>query len=598
MKLHVKKIALSISILLIYVSAFCQHMTEAEFYKNKVLDGGVWVDTTKATPTQMARIHKGDKAKILAKDHYYFDYPWKNIGVRFTPGSSSKKSEIYEGNPWGINNQHKSIIIDGVGGVEFSALDVTEANAADFRYHIVQNDKKELVQWTKPTVFRKTADGKAVYAYLGKFDCLPGQVLMVEIYNIHDYANLDAAIIDWRKAVAPDVDGVVEYFSTHWPLVDNALFGKGLKDKKQTTEIYPKRVGKKIQISTRETSVKDFIETTDLTDIRFRADDSVKNLSFWIRNGKATYNSKITLSKPDGDIIQLGETNDKIKLIKDIWKTPGKYTITFTPKLKKHGGRPVILLHNLANSITFTVLPAENESIPRKTVYYIVLIILTTGAFIFVMYRSGQKRKLAGEAQKKQIATLQLQSVRAQLNPHFIFNALAGIQNLMNKNAIEDANKYLARFARLTRNVLDDGQKDLISIEKETDLLDDYLKMEQTRFGFNFSIEVDSRLDQQIEIPAMLLQPFVENAVKHGISALKEKGQVNVRITQAGTDVLLYVQDNGKGFISQQTNGQGIKLCRERIALLNSIHKNTTILLNINPAANGTNVIIELKNWL
>jgi len=228
-----------------------------------------------------------------------------------------------------------------------------------------------------------------------------------------------------------------------------------------------------------------------------------------------------------------------------------------------------------------------------------MLIVITTAGFCFMMYRDQQKRKLAKEAQNKQIATLQLQAVRSQLNPHFIFNALAGIQNLMNKNEVEKANNYLSRFARLTRNILDDGNKELTTIEQEITLLNDYLQMEQMRFGFEFSIEVNNAaIDLQIEIPAMLLQPFVENAVKHGISSLKSEGMVTVSITRQNNDLSLIVHDNGIGFNEAKTTGMGIRLCRERIALLNSIYKNTTILLHTNSGGEGTLVTIELKNWL
>ncbi|MBE9663317.1 histidine kinase [Mucilaginibacter myungsuensis] len=217
---------------------------------------------------------------------------------------------------------------------------------------------------------------------------------------------------------------------------------------------------------------------------------------------------------------------------------------------------------------------------------------------MFVMYRSGQKRKLAAEAKDKQVAMLQLASVRSQLNPHFIFNALAGIQNLMNKNEVENANKYLSRFARLTRNILDDGNKELTSIEKETALLTDYLQMEQTRFGFSFSIDVDANVDQLTEIPAMLLQPFAENAVKHGVSALKDKGIIKISITKQGPDLLLTVQDNGSGFANDQADGMGFKLCRERIALLNTIYKKSSILLKQTSGNAGTLISIELRGWV
>ncbi len=599
MKLLIKKITLSAIICLVYTAAFCQkHMTEAEFYKNKVKVGGMLIDTTRATPAQMASVYKSTGVSSLAKDHYYFDLPYKIIGVRFTTGKSGKKNEIYEGNHWGnvVGKRYKSIIVDGDGGVEFAALDITEANAGDFRYHVVQNEKRELVSWTKPSVFKKTTDGTETYAYLGKFDYVPGQVLKIEIYNINNYANLDAAVIDWRKAEKPDILADVLYFSKKFSRTDGEMMGKILTDTAHNTELaFDQKNGR---VFNRPVSVKDFIETTDLNDIKLRADDSLKNIRFIIKNSKITSVNKITLTQPDGEVIPIRQTDAWVDVNKEFWKTPGKYKITFTPRLQKHGGKPVLLLDSLATSISFTVLPSDKKDIPLKTVIAIILTLMTATAIMFTIFRNKQKRKLEKEAQNRQIATLQLQSVRSQLNPHFIFNALAGIQNLINKNAIEDANKYLTRFARLTRNVLDDGQKDLISIEKETNLLDDYLQMEQTRFGFNFSLKVDERLDQQIEVPAMLLQPFVENAVKHGISSLKEKGKIDVSIIGKGSDILLTVQDNGKGFNGQQTDGKGIKLCRERAELFNSIHKNTLILLHINPSENGTTVTIELKNWL
>lgn len=597
MKLHISKIIAAGIVCFICNAASGQKpkLDTAVLAKDWAYDGNRYININKATPRQLAVINRRSLAQKLAKEHYYFSYPHKLLGVGFT-GGSGKKSEIYRG-----YKGDNSIIIHGNCDVEFAALDITEANAGDFRYHVVQNDRKELVSWTKPTVFKKTADGKTTYAYLGKFDYVPGQILKIEVYNVNNYAYSDAMYIDWRKAEAPKLYSVIQFFSAKHPLPDGSLFAKFMTDTQRTVENYGKWVGKKYVAFQRPVGVKDFIETTDKNDIRFRADDSVKNLSFHLMNSEIAYNNKVTLTRPTEngtETIQLGETNKRIDVIKDIWKTPGQYKITFTPWFVKHGGHPVLFRHDLATSISFTVLPSGDSTVPRKTVYYIILIILTTGGFMFVTYRASHKRKLTREAQNRQIATLQLQSVRAQLNPHFIFNALAGIQNLINKNAIEDANKYLTRFAKLTRNVLDDGQKDLISIEQEINLLDYYLQMEQTRFGFNFNIKVDDEIDQQIEIPAMLLQPFAENAVKHGISALKEKGQVDVTISQSGNDILLKVQDNGNGFSNQQTDGKGIKLCKERIALFNSIHKKTPILLHIKPADDGTLIVIELKNWL
>ena len=97
----------------------------------------------------------------------------------------------------------------------------------------------------------------------------------------------------------------------------------------------------------------------------------------------------------------------------------------------------------------------------------------------------------------------------------------------MNKNETENANKYLSKFARLTRNVLDD--KELISLSQEKTLLDDYLQMEQLRFGFKYEINTSANLDlENTEIPSMLLQPFVENAVKHGMAQKADNGKITI----------------------------------------------------------------------
>ena len=161
--------------------------------------------------------------------------------------------------------------------------------------------------------------------------------------------------------------------------------------------------------------------------------------------------------------------------------------------------------------------------------------------------KKRDKKRLAEKEQQKNTAKLQLNSIRSQLNPHFLFNALAGIQNLMNRNEIDKANKYLSKFARLTRNVLDD--KELISLSQEKTLLDDYLQMEQLRFGFEYEINYSEDLDlANIEIPSMLLQPFVENAVKHGISQKATDGKVMITFSRQANDLLLTVSDNGNGF--------------------------------------------------
>ncbi|WP_379090003.1 sensor histidine kinase [Pedobacter sp. UC225_65] len=230
---------------------------------------------------------------------------------------------------------------------------------------------------------------------------------------------------------------------------------------------------------------------------------------------------------------------------------------------------------------------------------YTFIVISSIGlAFLVILYiiKKRNKKKLTEKEQQRNTAKLQLNSIRSQLNPHFLFNALSGIQNLMNKNEIDNANKYLAKFARLTRNVLDD--KELISLAQEKTLLDDYLQMEQLRFGFTYEINHSENLDN-IEIPSMLLQPFVENAVKHGISQKAADGKIMVAFIKQENDLVLTVTDNGNGFDTKKRHdGLGLQLSDSRIALLNSIYKENRFILAIQATAKGTKISLTLTDWL
>lgn len=603
MKLSIKTAAIACTV---FLFGFLQARAQQKYhYKGQptIYMDEQRIDTLRATPEQMYRIHQMQKAEVLGNDHYFYEYPFsRNLGVRFNGGQKSS-SQVYEGLKWGPDYRYKAMIIDGTCPVEFSALFITEKNAGNFLYHVVQNDNKEIVPWTTPSVFKYTADHEAKYAYLGKFDYEFGRTLKIEIYNKKQFAQRDAMIVDWKKVEPAKIYGSIQYTIRKFPLPDNGLFSYGLNELK-TRKIKGQRYVKDKIVEYDTVDVQDFSETTDPKFPQFRLADSVQNLSFDIQNARPTFMYIATLKRTvDGhtDSIKLGEKNTRFDLYKEFWKNPGTYQLTLTPILRKHGGEPINIMRNLATNVRFTVLPALGtvQMISFRTLMLIIIIILTTGGFMFMMYRDSQKRKLAAEARNKQIATLQLASVRAQLNPHFIFNALAGIQNLMNKNDVESANKYLSRFARLTRNILDEGNKELVSIEQEISLLNDYLLMEQTRFGFLFSIEIDENgIDQQIEIPAMLLQPFAENAVKHGVSALNGEGIITISVIQKDHTLVLAVKDNGKGFADTSGTGMGIKLCEERINLLNSIYKNSTILLHKTSDSEGTLITIELRNWV
>ena len=217
--------------------------------------------------------------------------------------------------------------------------------------------------------------------------------------------------------------------------------------------------------------------------------------------------------------------------------------------------------------------------------------------FLFLKYR--QRKKIRAEKQATKEARLSLQAVQSQLNPHFIFNALSGIQNLLNKQENEKANNYLTTFSRLTRNVLNDADKEMVPLNDEIKLLNDYLQMEQLRFGFTYSVETGNGIDtQNTEIPPMLLQPFAENAVKHGVAVIKQEGKILIKMHREGNDLIIEVRDNGKGFdFKDHYDGKGLVLSKNRISLLNTVYGDI-FGLDISSALPGTIVTLKIKSWL
>jgi len=604
MTLHKKKSLALVVLLAIGIGGFCQTAINKQPVKNKP-----------HTKADTSLVHHND---LLFNGVFYYGLPFeRNLGIRFID-SGKTKSEIYEGLRWSqpfLSNSARSIIINGDCAVEFSCLDINEKNAADYRYRVVKNNNEGLSSWIKPSVFIYSGDIKFKYAWLGRFNYAQNQSLKVEIYNVKNNGLKDVLLVGWRKIEPEKVRGFIQFTSSDASFPGGRQVSLELPRQGKTKEKYIKQVNGKPEIFERPYN-KDFIETISSKDIKFRLADSLQNILFYIGdNWPRLYNYTIMLKREingQTDSLNLGATEalsgetetrydfNSFVLDKKFWNNPGKYKLTFIPRIIKLGDQPSQPVADLSTSISFTVLPSRDEfvQVSVKTLIFLAAIIIFIMIVVLVYY-IRQKMLLVKETQNRKTAALQLQSIRSQLNPHFIFNALAGIQNLMNKNEVENANKYLARFARLTRNVLDDGHKELTSIEHEIDLLTDYLQMEQLRFGFNFKINIDNNdIDQQIEIPAMLLQPFVENAVKHGVSSLKDKGEITINIIRKDNNLILSVQDNGEGFSEGQSAGIGFKLCEDRIKLLNSIYKNTVILLHKKSDSSGTLITIELNSWL
>ena len=209
-----------------------------------------------------------------------------------------------------------------------------------------------------------------------------------------------------------------------------------------------------------------------------------------------------------------------------------------------------------------------------------VLGTLLIAAIIGIAYYSRVKGKQKKERNRRRIRELELRAIRSQMNPHFIFNALSSIQNLINRSANQEANKYLIDFSRLLRKVLATSEKKLVPLSDEIEQLQLYLKLEQLRFPFSYSLTVDNNIEPDaIEIPGMLIQPFVENAVKHGI-APRGTGEIIIRLSLQDQLLVIDIIDDGPGMVTETESGFGIRAISNEFEILKDLY-NTEIGITI-----------------
>lgn len=233
----------------------------------------------------------------------------------------------------------------------------------------------------------------------------------------------------------------------------------------------------------------------------------------------------------------------------------------------------------------------------QTTIFKIIIALLIICAAFYIYIQRKNIRRVKAEAAQKQSA-FELKSIQAQLNPHFIFNSLNSIQGLINTGKIDEANQYLSEFSMLMRTTLTDNDKAFSTIEAEIKKLEQYLNLEQLRFGFAYRVTVAEDISRLIEIPTLLLQPIVENAIKHGTSS-SPAGKIEINFLKKEDTLLVVIADNGEGFNPKEnTEGYGLKLTTERIKLINSLHKQYFIEQRITSGNNGTSVTIIFNQWL
>ncbi len=220
-------------------------------------------------------------------------------------------------------------------------------------------------------------------------------------------------------------------------------------------------------------------------------------------------------------------------------------------------------------------LLSQQVSLQRWLIYLLGALLVGALISVFLVLRNVRRRQRANQA-------LLLRNLQTRMNPHFIFNSLNSINNYIAQQDERSANRYLGRFAKLMRNVLDQSGKDFVSLSEELEQLALYLELEKERFTGKFTYELpDPAGYEDIQLPPMILQPFVENAIWHGLRYREGGGQLQITITPVPDRVQLIITDNGIGRTRSEalkTSNQrshrstGMETTRQRLALVNEYY--------------------------
>jgi tetratricopeptide (TPR) repeat protein len=246
----------------------------------------------------------------------------------------------------------------------------------------------------------------------------------------------------------------------------------------------------------------------------------------------------------------------------------------------------------------------KDDLIRKKNIfnYWLIGSLILLLSFIAVILFVLKKLRI----KNKKIA---LQSLRREMNPHFIFNSLNSINQFIANNNELAANQYLTKFSTLMRRVMENSKEDFVQFSKEIELLQNYLELERSRFPdkFDFKITIDDALfaDEDLLLPGMLIQPHIENAIWHGLRYMDTKGFLELSFTKKQNAIFIIIEDNGVGIAQSKKNktvnqqkhsGRGMSNTLERIKILNELyHQNITCLLEDKPEpATGVKITLTV----
>jgi LytS/YehU family sensor histidine kinase len=235
----------------------------------------------------------------------------------------------------------------------------------------------------------------------------------------------------------------------------------------------------------------------------------------------------------------------------------------------------------------------------------LVFVVLTIVLIAIILLRQNKLRN------EQRTLLLQQRLFRLQMNPHFLYNSLASIQNFIIHKNPSEASSFLSKFSKLVRQILNSSATEYISLDEEINSIENYLSLQKIRYRdmFDYSIDKDEAMDTEtISLPPMLAQPFIENSIEHGFKNKKSKGLIHINIKQTNGYFILEIEDNGVGRAKakeqEKTERKDHKsmattITTDRLEALNKklrqkIHFKVIDLRNENGNATGTKVVFEI----
>lgn len=269
------------------------------------------------------------------------------------------------------------------------------------------------------------------------------------------------------------------------------------------------------------------------------------------------------------------------------------------------------------NEQMWTNVTSLGISIPKRVTEFwwfwsiIAVLFLSMVVLINRLLLSEQKTERLKAEFEHQLSEIQMQALRAQMNPHFLFNSLNSIKYFAISKSKDETAAYLSKFSLLVRAILNNSKSRTISLKDELDALQLYIEIEHLRLDgkFDYHIDIDSGIHiKQAQIPPMILQPYVENAIWHGLMHKDGRGKLLVQVKDMGHQIQCIIEDNGIGrlkaseFRGKQTDHKksvGMQITSDRIALINRIYQIDTQvhvidLMDANGIATGTRVVINI----